>query len=95
MLVSGAFAEQPAEARQHPNRGHLPPQDPYKRPPPYNYQAEYGYCDPRTPPKCVQNATDTYCLKDYEYPEKEVQVIYTTIVIWIGYYSMKNFWVSM
>lgn len=32
------------------------------------------YCDPRSPPKCVKNVNETFCLKDTEYPEKEVQV---------------------
>lgn len=37
-------------------------------------QVEYNYCDPRSPPHCVKNATEIFCLKDFEYPEKEVQV---------------------
>lgn len=43
--------------------------------PPYE-QDEYNYCNPRSPPACVKNASDTFCLKDFEYPEKEVQVLY-------------------
>lgn len=39
-----------------------------------SYKKDY-YCDPRAPPKCVQQNTSlTYCLSDYEYPEHDVQV---------------------
>lgn len=38
------------------------------------YKKDYNYCDPRSPPKCAHNASSTYCLKDYEYPEEDIQV---------------------
>ena len=47
-----------------PSYGHS--YGPYKKP---------DYCDPKAPPKCALNSTHLgYCLKDYEYPEYEVQV---------------------
>lgn len=90
MLVAGAFAEAQSEARKgHPSpkppqpypKPPYPQQDPYKRPPPYGYQTEYDYCDPRAPPKCVRNANETYCLADSEYPEKEIKVTIVFIAI--------------
>lgn len=41
---------------------------------PASYAKKDYYCDPRAPPKCAENATDIYCLKDYEYPLEEIQV---------------------
>lgn len=42
----------------------------------YDYKPQYdGYCDPRVPPRCAQHINATYCLKDYDYPEREIQVI--------------------
>lgn len=40
-----------------------------------DYKPQYNYCDPRAPPKCAQHVNATYCLKDYDYPEREIQVI--------------------
>ena len=46
-----------------------------------SYKKDY-YCDPRAPPKCVQqNVSLTYCLSDYEYPEYDVQVIHSKKVL--------------
>ena len=41
---------------------------------PTAYGQKYDYCDPRKAPKCSNNGTETYCIKDSEYPEKEVKV---------------------
>ena len=41
---------------------------------PSNYKKDYS-CDPKAAPKCAENSTLSYCLKDYEYPEYEVKVI--------------------
>lgn len=46
------------------------PTGPYPSP---SYKKDY-YCDPRTPPKCAYSYNATFCLKDYEYPEQEIQV---------------------
>ncbi len=43
------------------------------------YKSEYDYCDPRAPPTCSNNGTESICLKDEEYPEKEVQVTFKII----------------
>jgi hypothetical protein len=45
-------------------------------PAPYGqqYKSEYDYCDSRKAPKCAKTGTETFCLKDTEYPEKEVKV---------------------
>ena len=48
-----------------------PKQDQYKQP---AYGQQYDYCDPRTPPNCSNNVTEIFCLKDEQYPEKEIQV---------------------
>ncbi|XP_032795270.2 adhesive plaque matrix protein [Daphnia magna] len=38
------------------------------------YESQYEhYCDPRKAPKCSNNGTETFCLKDSEYPVKEVK----------------------
>jgi hypothetical protein len=31
-------------------------------------------CNPRKAPKCSENSTETFCLTDAEYPEKEIRV---------------------
>ncbi|XP_046456014.1 neurotrophin 1-like [Daphnia pulex] len=53
------------------------PKPTYPAPAPPAYPAAYGpkydYCDPRKAPKCSNNGTETFCLKDTEYPEKEVK----------------------
>nr|CAH0105477.1 unnamed protein product [Daphnia galeata] len=50
---------------------------------PTAYGQKYDYCDPRKAPKCSNNGTDTYCLKDSEYPEKEVKyaIVYDPLVL--------------
>lgn len=90
MLIAGALAQHdwppqhlfghqpppypPKPAQQaYPQPPPYPNQNQYKQPP-YGQQAEHGYCDTRSPPKCLRNANQTYCLKDTEYPEKEIQV---------------------
>ncbi|XP_057378132.1 gamete and mating-type specific protein A-like [Daphnia carinata] len=37
------------------------------------YQSPYDYCNPRKAPKCSNNGTETFCLKDAEYPVQEVK----------------------
>ena len=66
ILLAGVLAD--PEAAAEPQR--------YPKP---AYPAAYGqkydnYCDPRKAPKCAKTDTDTFCLKDTEYPEKEVKV---------------------
>ena len=39
-----------------------------------SYKKDYGYCDPRATPSCAEHANATFCLKDYEYPERDIQV---------------------
>jgi hypothetical protein len=39
------------------------------------YKGGNDYCHPRKAPTCSKNGTLTMCLKDPEYPEKEVKVI--------------------
>ena len=34
----------------------------------------YTYCDPKAPPKCAENTTNTVCLTDEEYPTYEIKV---------------------
>lgn len=48
-----------------------PKEEPYKQP---DYGKKYEYCDPRATPKCVKNDAETICLKDEEYPAKEIEV---------------------
>lgn len=38
------------------------------------YKSSNGYCHPRKAPTCSKNGTLTFCVKDPEYPEKEVKV---------------------
>lgn len=33
-----------------------------------------GHCDSQATPKCLKNVNQTFCLKDTEYPEKEIKV---------------------
>ena len=40
------------------------------------YKGGNDYCHPRKAPTCSKNGTLAMCLKDPEYPEKEVKVIY-------------------
>ncbi len=42
-------------------------------------------CNPRKAPKCSENSTETFCLTDAEYPEKEIRVssIFNTNLIQI------------
>jgi len=52
--------------------------EPQRYPKPAN-PAAYGqkynsYCNPRKAPTCAKTDTETFCLKDTEYPEKEVKV---------------------
>ena len=46
-------------------------EEPYKQP---DYGKKYEYCDPRAAPKCVKNDTEIICIKDEEYPIREVEV---------------------
>nr|CAH0098337.1 unnamed protein product [Daphnia galeata] len=39
----------------------------------YGKRVEYVYCDPRTPPSCVKSVNETFCLKDSDYPEKDIK----------------------
>lgn len=39
----------------------------------YSYKKDSYYCDPRAPPRCA-NSSATFCLSDYEYPSREIQV---------------------
>lgn len=61
------------------------PSSSYPTPSPYT-KKDY-YCDPRSPPKCVYSANATFCLKDYEYPEQEIQV--KSIIILCIHQSIK------
>jgi len=82
VLMAGVQGEPKAEPEpQYPKSYGSPlssyPEPSYgKKPPKSSYPAGYkqDYCDPRAPPACVQSLNDTFCLKDYEYPEKEIQV---------------------
>lgn len=48
-----------------------PKEEPYKQP---AYGKQYDYCDPRKAPKCAKNDDEILCLKDEEYPNKDVEV---------------------
>lgn len=84
--VSSAKYKPPLQSSYSKPRYPQPPpsypaeQSPYK----HSYeQDEYNYCNPRTPPKCVKNTNDIFCMKDFEYPEKEVQVIFSIIYYFV------------
>jgi hypothetical protein len=66
ILLAGVLAdpEAAAEPQQYPKSAY-----------PAAYGQKYNnYCNPRKAPTCAKTGTETFCLKDTEYPEKEVKV---------------------
>jgi len=68
-IVLGVAAEPEAAAEPQ-----YYPKPAYPAPYGQQYKSEYDYCDSRKAPKCAKTGTETFCLKDTEYPEKEVKV---------------------
>uniref|UniRef100_A0A0P5PRS6 Uncharacterized protein n=1 Tax=Daphnia magna TaxID=35525 RepID=A0A0P5PRS6_9CRUS len=63
-VLLGALAEAAADPQHYPKPAY---------PAPYSQKSEYNYCDPRKAPKCAEKGNETFCLKDSEYPLKEVK----------------------
>ena len=51
-----------------------PEKYPAAYPPKYPAYPAHKYCDPKAPPKCAENTTNTVCLTDEEYPTYEIKV---------------------
>ncbi|XP_045036296.1 neurotrophin 1 isoform X4 [Daphnia magna] len=62
-VLAGVFAEPEATAD---------PQN-YAKSTYNSYKSNDDYCHPRKAPKCSKNGTLSFCLKDSDYPEKEVK----------------------
>ncbi|XP_046657543.1 neurotrophin 1-like isoform X1 [Daphnia pulicaria] len=75
ILLAGVLAdpEAAAEPQQYPKSAY-----------PAAYGQKYNnYCNPRKAPTCAKTGTETFCLKDTEYPEKEVKyaIDYDSLVL--------------
>jgi hypothetical protein len=75
-ILLGVLAE--PEAAAEPQRY---PKTSYSAPYSQQYKSDYDYCDSRKAPKCAKTGTETFCLKDSEYPEKEVKVSFVLTLI--------------
>jgi hypothetical protein len=67
----GVLAEPEAEAAFDPTNY---PKTSYPAAYSQKYKGGNDYCHPRKAPTCSKNGTLTFCVKDPEYPEKEVKV---------------------
>ncbi|KAI9553301.1 hypothetical protein GHT06_021199 [Daphnia sinensis] len=80
MLIAGVFSQSPKTSSRpslHQRKSSFlqrskPRQNP-NSPLPQSKRVEYVYCDPRSPPTCVKNLNETFCLKDVDYPEKDIK----------------------
>lgn len=73
-MLSGVFAEPKATAEPQ----HYPK---WVKP---SYPAAYGQknsniCDPKKAPKCAKTGNETLCIKDSEYPQKEVKASFVLL----------------
>lgn len=66
-MLLGVVAEVAADPQHYSKPAHPAAYD-------QKYKSEYDLCDPRKAPKCAGKSNDTLCLKDSEYPSKEVKV---------------------
>jgi hypothetical protein len=72
--MMGVFAEPEPEAEAAFDPTNYPKSASYPADYVKKYTGENDYCHPRKAPTCSKNGTLTFCVKDPEYPGKEVKV---------------------